>query len=275
MNTSSAWNPLTPFVLLWRHRELLRQFTRRTIEQRHRGSFLGFVWTILTPLLSLGLYTFVFGFVFDARFDEVPNASKFDYPLGLFLGLVLFQFMGELLTQSPLAIITQPNFVKKVVFPLEILPAAVVGAAAFNAMVSLMLAILGVSIAGHGLGWQALALFAILPPVLLLGLGCAWFLAGFGVFVRDTANVMPFLVQVLIYTSAVFFSLSLIRNSAAWVILKFNPLLHAVEATRRAVLWHLPPSSHSLLFLWVSGFVICFLGYAFFSKTRHAFADVL
>lgn len=274
MNTSS-WNPLTPFLLLWRHRDLLHQFTRRTIEQRHRGSFLGFVWTVLTPLLSLALYTFVFGHVLGARYNQVPNESAFDYPLGLFLGLVLFQFLGELLTQTPSAIVTQPNFVKKVVFPLEILPAAFVGAAAFNAAVSMTLALLAVTILGNGLDWHALNLLLILPPVLLIGLGCGWFLAGFGVFVRDTANVMPFLVQVLIYTSAVFFPLSMIRNSAAWIVLKYNPLLHAVEATRRAVLWHLPVSSHSLLFLWVTGIATCFLGYLFFNRTRHAFADVL
>lgn len=274
MNTSPV-NPLTPFVLLWRHRELLDQFTRRTIAQRHRGSFLGVIWTVLTPLLSLGLYTFVFGYVFKSEFNAVPNPSKFDYPLGLFLGLVLFQFLGELLAQSPSAIVTQPNFVKKVVFPLEILPAAVVGAAAFNAAVSFGLALLGVVLLGHGLDWHALTIFLIFPPVLLIGLGCAWFLAGLGVFVRDTANVMPFLVQVLIYTSAVFFSLSLVRETAGWVILKFNPLLHAVEATRRTVLWHLPANTNSLIYLWVVGAVICFIGYAFFSKTRHAFADVL
>lgn len=274
MNTST-WNPFTPFVLLWRHRDLLRQFTRRTIEQRHKASFLGFIWTVLTPLLSLALYTFVFGHVLGARYNQVPNESRFDYPLGMFLGLVLFQFLGDILSQSSSAIVTQPNFVKKVVFPLEILPVAVVGAAAFNAAISLGLAILGVAILGNGLAWNALLLFAILPPVLLIGLGCAWFLSAFGVFVRDIANAMPFLVLVLVYTSAVFFPLSMVRESAAWSVLRFNPLLHAVEDTRRAVLWHLPVSGTSLAFIWCAGLLICFLGYVFFNKTRHAFADVL
>jgi lipopolysaccharide transport system permease protein len=271
----SSWNPLTPFVLLWRHRDLLHQFTRRTIEQRHRGSFLGFLWAVLAPLLSLALYGFVFGIVLHQRYNQLPDETEFDYPLGLFLGLVLFQFLGDVMAQSPATIVTQPNFVKKVVFPLEVLPIAVVGASAFNALVSLGLAIVGVLFLAHGLDWHALWLFAILPPVILVGLGGAWFLSAFGVFVRDIANAMPFLVQVLIYTSGVFFSVTTMQHSGFWPLLRLNPLLHAVEATRRTVLWHLPPSLHSLLFLWIAGFVICFAGYLFFNKTRHAFADVL
>lgn len=274
MNTSS-WNPLTPFRLLWAHRDLLHQFTRRTIEARHKGSVLGVIWTILLPLLSLALYSFVFGYVVGARYNQVPNETKFDYPLGMFLGLALFQFIGEILSQAPATIVTQPNFVKKVVFPLEILPIAVVGAAAFNAAVSFTLAILGVLFLARGLDANALMLFAILPPVLLIGLGCAWFLSALGVFLRDVANAMPFIVQVLIYTSFVFFPLSMIHGTAAWTILRFNPLLHAVDATRRAVLWQLPVNTSGLIYLWIAGALICFLGYLFFSKTRPAFADVL
>jgi len=271
----SPWNPLTPFRLLWQHRDLLNQFTRRTIEQRHKGSFLGFIWAVLTPLLMLGLYTFVFGHVLGARYNQIPNETAYDYPLGMFLGLVLFQFLGDVLAQSPIAVVSQPNFVKKVVFPLEILPVATVGAAAFTAAISLGLALLGVLFLGGGLDAHALWLLAILPPVGLVGLGSAWFLSAFGVFVRDTANAMPFLVQVLVYTSAVFFPLRMIHDSAAWAFLRFNPLLHAVEASRRAVLWHLPVATNSLVFLWLSGIFVCFLGYFFFHKTRHAFADVL
>jgi len=271
----SPWNPLTPFHLLWQHRELLNQFTWRAIEQRHRGSYLGFIWAVLTPLLSLALYTFVFGHVFGGSFHQLPNETKIDYALGVFLGLVLFQFLADVLAQSPVMVVTQPNFVKKVVFPLEILPTAAVGVAVFNAAISLTLALLGVIFLGRGLDSHALLLFVIVPPVALVGLGCAWFLSAFGVFVRDTANIMPFLLQVLMYTSAVFFPLSMIRDSIAWRILKWNPLLWAVEDARHAVLWHLPVATNSLVFLWLAGIFVCFIGYLFFHKTRSGFADVL
>jgi lipopolysaccharide transport system permease protein len=280
--TRSAFNPLTPFLELHRHRDLLRQFARRTIEQRHRGSFLGLAWTVITPLLSLGIYTFVFGFVFNAgKFTDSPAETTVDYALGIFLGLIVFQFLSEVLAQSPSVVVTQPNFVKKVVFPLEILPAATVAAAALTAVISLALALLGVVVLGPGLDWHALYLLLIVPPVLLIACGCAWFLAAFGVFIRDIANAMPFIVQVLVYTSAVFYRVSLLEKVPfGWIraILLYNPLLHAVESTRRAVLWnlwHQPVEIHSLVLLWATGLVVCVFGYVVFQKLRPAFADVI
>jgi len=276
MNLSAA-NPLTPFRELYRHRSLLRQFAWRVIEQRHRGSFLGIVWTVLTPLLSLGIYTFVFGYVFNGRFTDRPEETNLDYALGVFLGLILFNFLSEVLGQSPSVIVTQPNFVKKVVFPLEILPAATVAAAAFSASISLALALLGVQFLGGGLDWHALLLFAVVPPVVLIAFGCAWFFSALGVFIRDTAAAMPFVVQVLVYLSAVFYPLRLLEKAPVWAqhILLANPLLHAVESLRRAVLWHLPVETSSLVFLWISGLVTYGLGYLAFRKLRPAFADVI
>lgn len=273
----TAWNPLSPFIQLYRHRVLLRQFARRSIELRHRGSFLGLAWTVITPLLSLGIYTFVFGFVFGGRFTDRPEETNLDYALGIFLGLILFNFLGEVLSATPLTIVTQPNFVKKVVFPLEILPAAAVGAAAVTTAISFAIALVGVAFLGDGLDWHALLLLVIVPPVALLAFGCAWFLAAFGVFIRDIANAMPFLVQVLIYMSAVFYPMRLLEKAPDWAltVLKANPLLHAVQSARRAVLWHQPVEPSSIVFLWVTGIVACIVGYAVFYKLRPAFADVI
>lgn len=276
MNRSSA-HPLTPFVEIYRHRALLKQFAWRVIAQRHRGSFLGLVWMVLSPLLSLAIYTFIFGFVFEGRFTDSPKETNLDYALGIFLGLVLFNFLSDVLVQSPIVIVTQPNFVKKVVFPLEILPAATVGAAAFGAVISLGLALLGVAVFGDGLDWHALLILAILPPVALIAFGCAWFFSAFGVFVRDLAAAMPFAVQVLIYMSAVFYPLRLLVKLPPWAhdALLVNPMLHAVESLRRVVLWHQSPAVSSLVFLWISGLVAYGLGYLAFRKLRPAFADVL
>lgn len=262
-----------PFTSLCQHRDLLLQFAWRMIEQRHRGSFLGLAWSLLTPLMMLGLYSFVFGYVFQSRFHH-PGETRTDYVLGIFLGLTLFHFLAEILAQGPTLIVSQPNFVKKVVFPLEVLPAAAVTASAFSAGISLLLALLGVALLGPGLRPAALYLAAIIPPVLLLGLGLAWFLAALGVFVRDITNAIAFLAQVLLYSSAVFYPLSLIPP-VAWAFLRFNPLLHAVESTRRVLLWHEPPAATSLLFLWLAGLVVCLGGYFAFRRVRPAFADVI
>lgn len=274
---SSSANPFLLVSELYRHRALLRQFSRRNIEARHRASFLGLVWTVLTPLISLSIYTVVFGYIFVARFTENPDETNLDYALGIFLGLILFNFISEVLALSPGVIVSQPNFVKKVVFPLEILPAAVVGAALFSAGITLTLALLGVAVVGPGLDWHALLLLAILPPVVLLGLGGAWFFSAFGVFIRDIANIMPFVVQILIYMSAVFYPLARLNGLPPWAqkILLANPMLHAVQSARDVVLFHKPVNPVSLAYLWGSGIAACLIGYFAFRKLRPAFADVL
>jgi len=274
---AAAWNPLAPFLQLHRHRELLHTFARRTIEQRHRASFLGVFWNVLTPLISLAIYTFVFGYIWGGRFTANPNETNLDYALGIFFGLILFNFLGEVLAQSPSVVVTQPNFVKKVVFPLEILPASSVGAAAFSASLSLLLALIGVAALGNGLDWHVLLLLVITPPVVLIAFGCAWFFSALGVFIRDIANAMPFVVQILIYMSAVFYPLRLLEKIPDWAqaLLLLNPLLHAVESTRRVVLWHELPEPSSLTLLWACGLLTSVIGYLTFQKLRPAFADVL
>ncbi|HVU24532.1 MAG TPA: ABC transporter permease [Opitutus sp.] len=269
--------PVAAIRDLLRHRTLLRQFAWRAVEQRHRGSFLGLVWTVLSPLLSLGVYTFVFGFVFGGHFTTRADETSLDYALGIFLGLIIFNFLSEVLAQSPHTIVTQRNFVKKVVFPLEILPVATVGAAAFSASISLLLAVIGVTFFGHGLSWDALWLFAILPPVALIAIGCAWFFGALGVFIRDTANAMPFVIQVLIYMSFVFYPMRLLDKAPPWAqhALLANPLMHAVENLRQAVLWHERPQAAGLFYLWVCGLTMCTVGHLAFRRLRPAFADVI
>lgn len=274
---ASLWNPLTPFVVLHDNRALFHQFARRAIELRHRASMLGFVWTVLSPLISLSIYTFVFRFFFGGTFGK-PNETRIDFALGVFLGLIVFNFLTEVLAQSPHTIVTQPNFVKKVVFPLEILPAATVGAATFSASISLVIALTGVATVGPGLDLHALWLLAIIPPVAMIAFGCAWFFSAVGVFIRDVANVMPFIMQLLMYMSAVFNSRSVIDEKIPlWGqrILLANPLLHAVVSARNTVLFHESPSPKAIAYLWACGLVIYFVGHLTFRKLRPAFADVI
>jgi lipopolysaccharide transport system permease protein len=278
MTEPSAANPLAPFLQLHRHRDLFNQFARRAVELRHRASTLGLLWAILAPLISLSIYTFVFSYVFGGSLTGSPRETRQEYALGAFLGLILFNFLTEVLSQSPHTIVTQPNFVKKVVFPLEILPAATVGAAAFHAGITLVFALVGVATMGPGLDRHALWLLAIGPPIAMIAFGCAWFFSAVGVFVRDIANVMPFIMQILMYVSAVFYSRSLFEDKVpGWAqkLLLANPLLHAVVNARNAVVFHQTPSLKGLAYIWACGLVIYCLGYVTFRKLRPAFADVI
>jgi lipopolysaccharide transport system permease protein len=275
--TMSAWNPLTPFAQLHQHRTLLNQFARRAVEQRHRASILGMFWTVLAPLISLSIYTFVFGYVFTGRFTDPRTESTVDYALGIFVGLILFNFLSEVLSQSPHTIVTQPNLVKKVVFPLEVLPAATVGAAAYQAAISLVLALIAIGTFGPGLDVHVFWLFAIIPPIALIAFGGAWFFSAFGVFIRDIASTMPFIIQVLMFMSAVFYPTSLLQKAPPWgqKILLANPLLQAVVSARDSVLFHQSPSLKAVAYLWACSLVIYFVGYATFRKLKPAFADVI
>jgi lipopolysaccharide transport system permease protein len=259
---------------LWAQRSLVWQFVVRNVEIRHKGSHLGLVWSVANPLLMLSLYVFVFGFVFGGSFDAIPGETRVDYGLGIFVGLSLFHFVSEVLGQAPTVIVSNPNFVRKVVFPLEILPVATVGASFFHFLVSMALALLGIATIGPGLTWGVLWLPVVFAPVLLWALGVAWMCSALGVFFRDIAQAMQFLTMAVMFASAVFYPASKIPE-AAWAVLRFNPLIHAIELSRDAALWNLPLSMTALAYLYATGIAACAGGYFVFRKLRPAFADVV
>jgi len=264
-----------PFAAdLWKHRELLWQFTLRNVELLHKGSHLGLIWSFLNPLLMLGLYVLVFGYINGNKFGVLPNEGPADFALGVFLGLTFFHFLAEILGISPSIIVGNPNFVKKVVFPLEILPAASVGAALFHMFISMVLVLISLLAFGHGIGWGALWLPLIILPVVFLCLGIAWFFSALGVFFRDVGQVMQFLTMVLMFSSAVFYSAQSIKPPA-WVWMRFNPVLLAIELARDAALWQRPLNFHHFAYLYGAGIGSCYLGHLAFRKMKPAFADVL
>lgn len=266
---------LAPFAAdLIQHRELLWQFIVRNVELRHKGSHLGLVWAVLNPLLMLGLYVLVFGYIFGGRFGVLPDESRWDYAIGVFIGLSLFHFFAEVMATAPATIVSNPNFVKKVVFPVEILPAASVGSALFHLAISLTLALAGLVLSGRALTPSLFWLPVFVLPLALLGLGVAWLFSALGVFFRDIGQVMQFITLALMYASAVFFSAAMIP-AEIWTFLRFNPLLLAIELARNSALWAQAVNFNHLAYLYAIGLFFCWAGHAFFRRTRLAFADVL
>lgn len=262
---------------LWAYRGLLWQFTVRNIEMRHKGSMLGIAWAVLNPLLMLSLYVFVFGFVFGGTFGVEADESKWDYGLGVFLGLAIFHLIAEAVTIAPTLIVGNPNFVKKVVFPLEILPAAAVGAAVIHMLITLTMVLIGLVVGGRPLTLPALGLPIVVLPIIFFSLGLSWIFAALGVFFRDIGQIVGVLVTGLMFASAIFYPASSIHSEApfAWTFLKFNPLLHTVELSRDVLLWNLPVSGHLLLWLYISGCAVACIGFACFSRLTRTFADVV
>lgn len=264
-----------PFTDLWRHRNLLWQFTRRNFELTIRGSHLGLIWSFLNPLLLMALYVGVFGFIFGGSYNVIPNESPMDYAIGIFLSLSIFNMISEVICVAPTVIISNPNFVKRVVFPLPVLPAAAVGATMLRFLISIVLVFLAMIVGGVHTTWMALWLIPVLLPLMFMSLGLSWFISGLGVFIRDIGQVTIFLSQALLYASAVFYSVRKIPHGGLWELLHYNPILQAIDMARDVVLWQVPVQPLHLAYLYVTSLAVFIGGNLVFRRMQPAFADVL
>jgi lipopolysaccharide transport system permease protein len=259
---------------IYRHRSLIGQFILRDVQARYRGSFLGLFWSLLRPLAMLALYTVVFGFIFQSKLGNHPTESKLDFALALFCGLILFDFFAECLSRAPTLILNSPNYVTKVVFPLEILPVSVVGAGLVQMLVSFIPLLLVVLFVPGGIPLTVFWLPVVLVPLLLFTLGLSWLLASLGVFIRDINAVVPVILQILMFASALFYSLHRVPAELRGYLL-LNPLAGIIDQARSVALWGtLPDWSYYFAVLAGSG-VVLVAGYAFFMRTKRAFADVM
>lgn len=258
---------------LWRHRELVWQLTRREVLGRYRGSLFGIAWAIGNPLLMLGVYTLVFGYIFRARWGADVDTTG-EVALVLFCGLTVFGVFSEVITRAPALIVGNPTYVKKVVFPLECLPWVLLGAALFHAVASFAVLLAATLLVRGTLPATVALLPLVLLPLLLFALGLAWLLASLGVFLRDIGHVVSALVTVVLFLSPVFYPLASLPAPLQRALL-FNPLTVVLEATRGVLLGGQPPDWPPLAGCGLAGALVAWLGWLWFDHTRHGFADVL
>lgn len=258
---------------LFGHRRLVWQMARREVIGRYRGSVLGLGWSFFNPLVMLAVYTYVFSEVFNARWN-IEHESKTDFALILFAGLIMFNLVAETLNRAPSLIISNTNYVKKVVFPLEVLPAVALLAGLFHAAISLVALLLVQSVLGRVPQLTALMLPVVMVPLLLQLLGWSWFLASLGVYLRDVGQAIGLVTLVLMFLSPVFFPLSALPDTAQQ-LLGFNPLAYTIEAARAVLLFGQMPSWTGWVAHLVAAMLFSWLGFVWFQKTRRGFADVL
>ena len=261
-------------VSLWRNRELWWRLTERDIVGRYKSSLLGMSWSFITPLAMLAVYTFVFSQVFKARWSGVEQTSSLAFAINLFAGLIVFNLIAECVNRAPSLILSHENYVKKVVFPIDILAAVVVGSAVFNSITSLCILILFRLISVQTIPVTSLWLPAVWLPVVLIGLALTWILSSLGVFLRDIGQIVGVAINMLMFLSPVFFPLSALPDQ--WKpILQINPLAHAIEQTRTVLILGQSPDPGYLIIGSIAGILICELSYRFFKKSQRAFADVI
>ena len=273
-------NPLGLWLNLWQRRELIWQFTMREVAGRYKGSYLGILWSVLNPLLMISVYTFVFGTVFHGRWGaQTDSQSHLEFALTLFCGLALFNVFGECLGRASGMIVAHPNYVKKVVFPLEILPVAMFGAALIHALISFSILIVAVALVMNTLSWNALLFPLVLVPLACLSLGTGWLLSALGVFLRDIGYAMSIVAQILIFMTPVFYPIDGLQQPFFRRMISLNPLSAIVENGRCLLLWgnraDKPCDWQWLLGVTIFSLVFMQIGYMFFMKSKKAFADVL
>jgi len=253
--------------------ELTWEMTKRDLSARYRGSLLGVAWSLVTPVLMLLVYTFVFGVVFKARWGGTELDSA-DFALALFTGLLTFGIFSESVNRSPSLILGHQNLVKKVVFPLEILPLMAVLTAVIQAGISLAVLLVACIVMRGGLPWTTIYVPLVLAPVILLTLGFTWGLSAMGVFLRDIGQGVAVVTTALMFLTPIFYPLEALPESYRHLAAS-SPLAVAVENMRQVVLWGKQPDWSSVLVGLAVSVPVAITGYGLFMRTKKGFADVL
>lgn len=261
---------------IWPHRQLLLQWTRRILAMRYAGSLLGPFWNLATPLFMLAVYTFVFGIVFKARWQmlnpELDTTGS--YAVILFCGMAMFQIFSETVTTSCRCIVENVNLVKKVIFPLELLPFAQLLAATVTGLVWFGLVLLAALWAGLPVRPAAMLFPIALAPLMALSVGLGWFVAATTVYLRDVPLITGMAMQALFFMTPIFYPESLVPASLAF-ILDINPLTWICRQCRGLLLFDVIPPWRDILFTWVFCAAVCQTGFVWFVKVKKGFADVL
>ncbi len=256
------------------HWSLLLQLVRREVEARYRGTVLGLVWSFLSPVLLLVVYTFIFSTIFNARWG-LQNESKGLFALAAFCGMLGFGVFSEVVAKAPSLIVGNSNLVKRVVFPLELLVPVALGSALVQLLIGLCVWCVGWFFVTASLPPVTIIWFpVVIVPVALYALGCGWLAAALGVFFRDLAQIVSLGLQVLFLVTPIFFPLSRVPERLQ-ALVQVNPLCDIIENIRVILVIGQPPHLPSLVTSTLCGFVIALLGSWFFARTKGAFADVI
>jgi lipopolysaccharide transport system permease protein len=255
-----------------RHRHLLFRLIQRDVVGRYRGSLIGLAWSFFTPLIMLFLYTFVFSSVFNARWKGYSTSAG--YALVVFSGLIVHGLLAECITRAPQVIVSNPNYVKKMVFPLEIYAWVVVGSAVFHAMVSWVVLLLAQLVLGVGIPPTALLFPLVLAPLALGCLGVVWLLSALGTYYRDIVQLTGVVASMLLFLAPVFYSIDALPAHYRH-LLYINPLTAVLEQARQVELFGMLPTLNMVLACYAVGLLVALCGFVWFQKLRAGFADVV
>lgn len=268
-------NPLPNLKLVYSNRSLLKQLVKRIIAAKYQGAALGILWNLIHPLMMLTIYTYVFSVVFKSRWGAGSvSDSKGAFAVILFCGMAVYSIFSESVSLSANQIITNPNYVKKVVFPLPLLPLSQVLASFVQGLIWVFLLLCGAIFIYGNISWSMLLLPVVWMPLFLFTLGISYFVSSLSVYCRDTPYVLQVIMQVLFFITPIFYPISAVPEKLQF-ILKTNPLTMIIEETRKVLLYASMPDWNFFAITLAVGAAVFILGFAWFNKTQKGFADVL
>lgn len=257
----------------WLNRNLIKNLIYRDVSGRYKGSLFGVFWSLVTPVLMLTVYTFVFSVVFKARWSGGTD-SKSEYALLIFSGLLVFNLFAECISRAPSIVINNANYVKKVVFPLEILPVVALGSSLFHFCIGCVVWLLAYLLLIGPLHWTIVILPLLVIQLSLWIIGVSWVLASLGVYVRDVGQLIGILIQILMFISPIFYPSSALPV-AYQKVMDWNPMTYSIEAIRQIMYTGEIPNMNYLSMNLALSMLVAIIGLAWFEKTRRGFADVL
>jgi lipopolysaccharide transport system permease protein len=272
-NAKHSASLLEIFRSFLKNRSLIFQMTKREVIGRYRGSMLGIAWSFFNPLIMLGVYTVIFSTVFHAKWG-VGSDSKTEFALVLFIGMIVHGVLAESMNNSPSLMLRNISYVKKVVFPLEVLPWIVVGSTLFHALISVVVWSLFYAVVNHSFQWTAIFLPLVFFPLVLFSLGVSWAFASLGVYIRDIGQMTGVLTTVLLFMSPVFYPASRLPEPYQTIIY-MNPLTFVIEQSRDVLMWGIMPNWIGVVIAYIVSLLVAWGGFVWFQKTRKGFADVL
>ncbi|CAE6831098.1 ABC transporter permease [Xanthomonas arboricola] len=272
---TNSLSPASALQSFGRHRKLIYQLAKREILGRYRGSIAGLAWSFFNPLLMLAVYTFVFSYVFNARWGtSAEGGNRAEFAIILFAGIMVHGFLTECISRAPMLVLANASYVKKVVFPLDILTWSAVASSFFHMLITLSVLLIAQYLL---LGRFPLTVFyfpLVILPLVLLAAGVTWFFAALGVYYRDIGQITGLLATVLLFMSPALYPItSLPEGMRKWIYL--NPLTFIIEQSRNVLMWDLPPDWMGLLKYFIGSLVLAYLGYFWFQLVRRGFADVV
>lgn len=259
--------------IMIKNKYLIGQLIKKDIEQRYKGSVLGILWSFIVPILMLVIYTYVFSEIFQAKWD-INTTNKFEFALVLFCGLSSFNMISEVMNRSTNIIASNINYVKKVIFPLEILPVILTFSALFNCVISFLILIISNIILRHNISITLIQILLAFLPLIILCIGVSYFISAISVYLKDIGNAIGIIVTILMYLSPVFFPLTSVPDSFR-VACEINPLTYIIENFRNVILYGTNLNLVFYLKSLVFSILSLLLGYFIFSRVKEGFADVL